>query len=53
MSAYQADSFEEIRRRLEEIKAERNLALTGSAVVEPIEAPSDIDWTKFSADYSG
>jgi hypothetical protein len=33
--SYAADDFESIRRREEEIKAERQLALTGSTVPEP------------------
>jgi hypothetical protein len=32
--SYAADDFEAIRRREEEIKAERNLALTGSTIEE-------------------
>lgn len=32
---FQADKYEEIRRRAEEIAAERNLALTGSTLEEP------------------
>jgi hypothetical protein len=31
---YAADDYEAIRRRAEEIKAERNLALTGSTLEE-------------------
>jgi hypothetical protein len=31
---YAADDYEAIRRRAEEIKAERNLALTGSTLPE-------------------
>lgn len=30
-----ADDFETIRRRLEELAAEKNLALTGSTIEEP------------------
>jgi hypothetical protein len=32
--SFAADDYEAIRRRAEEIKAERNLALTGSALEE-------------------
>jgi hypothetical protein len=32
--SYAADDYEAIRRRAEEIKAERNLALTGSTLEE-------------------
>jgi hypothetical protein len=32
--SYAADDYEAIRRRAEEIKAERNLALTGSTLSE-------------------
>jgi hypothetical protein len=48
------DDFEAIRRRAEEIKAEQNLALTGSTI-EPTEAPAEIDWTKWQmgTDYVG
>jgi hypothetical protein len=34
MTTYAADDYEAIRRRAEEIKAERNLALTGSTLPE-------------------
>jgi hypothetical protein len=33
--SFAADDYEAIRRRAEEIKAERNLALTGSTLEEP------------------
>lgn len=32
----QVEDFEAIRRRVEELKAERDLALTGSAVVQEV-----------------
>ena len=34
MTTYAADDYEAIRRRAEEIQAERNLALTGSTLPE-------------------
>jgi hypothetical protein len=34
--SYAADDYEVIRRRAEEIKAERNLALTGSTLEEKV-----------------
>ena len=34
--SFAADDYEAIRRRAEEIKAERNLALTGSTLDEPV-----------------
>ena len=47
--SYAADDFEAIRRREEEIKAERSLILTGSTLegAKPTEAPAEIDWTKW------
>jgi len=47
---FQADKFEEIRRRQEEIEAERNLALTGSAI-ETVESTGDYWPTTIAADY--
>lgn len=55
--SYAADDYEAIRRREEEIKAERSLALTGSTLedAKPTEPPTEIDWTKWQmgTDYVG
>jgi len=42
----QADDYSYIRKRLEEIEAEKRAAIVG----EPVEAPKDIDWGMFSVD---
>lgn len=39
-----ADEYADIKRRLEEIQAERSKALEGV----PIEPPADIDWTNYT-----
>jgi hypothetical protein len=48
--SYVADDHEAIRRRLEEIRADRQLVLTGSTIedAKPTEAPAEIDWTKWN-----
>ena len=53
MSSYAADDYESVRRRQEEIKAERDLLLTGSSAPEakPI-GEYAIGWTyTANADY--
>jgi hypothetical protein len=50
--SFAADDYEAIRRRAEEIKAERNLALTGSALLEePKAVESATDWPAPGAPY--
>ena len=49
---FQADKYEDIRRRAEEIAAERNLALTGTTLPEePKLAEVAFGWAYNSADY--
>lgn len=43
MTTKAADDFEAIRRRLEELAAEKSLALTGSTLEEKAEAPKGFD----------
>lgn len=43
------DDFEAIRRRAEEIAAERNLALTGSTLEEPKVGEVAISWPMYAA----
>lgn len=45
MSTYAADDFEFIRRREEEIRAERNLALTGSSAPAQLPGPNGMVWS--------
>jgi hypothetical protein len=49
--SFAADDYEAIRRRAEEIKAERNLALTGTTLPEePKVGEVAINWS-YAADY--
>jgi hypothetical protein len=50
---YAADDYEAIRRRAEEIKAERSLALTGSTLEEPKIGEVAMGWPVYgyTADY--
>jgi hypothetical protein len=45
--SYAADDYEAIRRRAEEIKAERNLALTGSTLEEPKVGEVAMGWPMY------
>lgn len=48
--SYAADDYESIRRRAEEIQAERNLALKGTTLEEPKVGEVAINWS-YAADY--
>ena len=48
MTIYAAEDFEAIRRRTEELKAERDLALTGSSVPAEV-GEAAIGWPMYAA----
>jgi hypothetical protein len=50
--SYLADDSAAIKARLEELMAEKQLALTGSSAPVQVEAPKDIDWTSMYGVYA-
>jgi hypothetical protein len=49
VTKYEADDAAAINKRMEEIQAERWAAIRGKPLedAKPVEAPGDIDWSKF------